>query len=194
VKRFGATEVSCEITELLCITIIVLVCQGWISSSKYYRKAAHGAVVGCLASPALISAFQVHFGRTELSRVYLHLSMGCTLLVIVEAVHDNGNWHLMARTALQRAATTCAVIVFVSFDAPFPSWSRWLPSAVLACHHLVHRSFLRALPETFTLGEAAIMSTATTLLIVDTSAMLGAGCFGLHPVPRFHYVLSLCQD
>ena len=180
IKRFGIKETGSEITELLCLVLIVYLCQQWISESKYYRKAAHGAVAGCLASPAVISAFQVQYGRIGLSSIYLRLSLGCTLLTIVEAVHGNGGWRITSRPVLQRAAM-CFGIVIATFVARFPSLSFWIPTGVLLVHHVVHRAFLRALPETFTLGEATLVTTATSLLLVDTAAMLCAGCLGLAP-------------
>ena len=179
-KRFGY-DASAETTELLCVASAVFISKNWIQPSRYYRTAPNGLFVGCLAIPTVISAFQVHFGREGMSSAYLRLSICCTMLTLVEAIYGDGAWRLLSHRALSRAAA-CSAIAVATFCARFPHLGFVVPAATLTCHYVVHRALLRALPETFSLGEAALLSTATTLLFLDTAAMLGDGCLG--PPPR----------
>ena len=180
-SKFGSAAVGFESALLGVLLAACWAAQGRVRSSPLYRNGAEsGVLVGCMAVPVLIMSLtllHVPGGiRTdlEIALFYLRLAIACSGIFAIEGVLGDGAWghatpwrhHLR----LGMVVLMCSALVAgKEVTLPWP-----IPLGVLCLALGLMRALLRCSPFSFTLGEASIISTASTLLMLDFAALLAS--------------------
>ena len=147
-------------------------------SSLYREGADPGVLAGCTAVPALVIALMLRkpAGSTaedlEAPRFFLRLAVSCSGMVLSEAVLGDAKWGGSGTRWLDELRAAVVLFLLGLTSADLVAWP--VPLAALALALVFMRALLRCTPGSFTLGEAALISTGGTLLFVDWAAMLAS--------------------
>ena len=178
-SKFGLQTAGGDLASLALLTAICWYVDGNLTRSSLYRSGADpGVLVGCTAVPALIVALLLRCpegsGETELEAAlfFLRIAVSCSGMAIVEGVLGDGRWGgsgTQWRDERRPAGVLVVLSAMAAMKHPTVPWP--VPFAALTLAAAMMRALLRSTPGSFTLGEAALISTGATLLIVDSGAM-----------------------
>ena len=179
VRKFGLETVGGDLVSIALLAAVCALVGGLVVRSPLYRTGADpGVLVGCTAVPALVTALMLRFpaGSSESDlepvRFLLRIAVSSSGLAVVEGVLGDGRWSGAGTRWREELRPMGALILLGAMAAlrhPVVAWP--VPLATLALATASMRALLRCTPGSFTLGEATIISSGTTLLLVDSGAM-----------------------
>jgi len=159
-------QVKQDLLDFACLVILLLLsvlCGPHVSASRLYRGGVdQGVLIGCATVPILLLALLIRSPiHHDVILFHLDLSIGSSLLILVDSL-ARSNFE-----ELNMSSLLLSLVVSFSFHLRFP-WMPILLSFLLPVGSLIIiRLLLRGSPQSFTLGEACILTNVIMSLTVD---------------------------